>query len=240
MGTHALRQDLGRTRRPHRRRRHVRCSTSTVTWCTKSPALRAYEGLRQAGRKVWRVSSVVATADHNTPTTGWNWATTASPDPISKEQITTLNSNIAEFGAAAFFPFMSKRPGHRACDRPGKRRHPARHDGGVRRQPHLHPWCLRRIGARHRHQRGGTRAGHADPAGQEGQKHAGSCRRATRQGLHRQRHRAGHHRQDRHRRRHGLHHRIRRLRDPSAQHRRPHDGLQHGHRMRRTRRLGGV
>ena len=31
----------------------------------------AFEGLRQAGRKVWRVSSIVATADHNTPTTGW-------------------------------------------------------------------------------------------------------------------------------------------------------------------------
>jgi 3-isopropylmalate/(R)-2-methylmalate dehydratase large subunit len=32
-------------------------------------------------------------------------------DPVSKEQITTLNTNIAEFGSAAFFPFMSKRQG---------------------------------------------------------------------------------------------------------------------------------
>src|SRR3989344_4590124 len=31
----------------------------------------AFEGLREAGRKVWRMSSIVATADHNTPTTGW-------------------------------------------------------------------------------------------------------------------------------------------------------------------------
>ena len=31
----------------------------------------AFEGIRQAGRKIWRVSSIVATADHNTPTTGW-------------------------------------------------------------------------------------------------------------------------------------------------------------------------
>jgi 3-isopropylmalate/(R)-2-methylmalate dehydratase large subunit len=30
---------------------------------------------------------------------------------VSKEQITTLNSNIAEFGAAAFFPFLSRRQG---------------------------------------------------------------------------------------------------------------------------------
>ena len=29
----------------------------------------AFEGLREAGRKLWRISSVVATADHNTPTT---------------------------------------------------------------------------------------------------------------------------------------------------------------------------
>ena len=31
----------------------------------------AFEGLRLAGRKPWRITSVVATADHNTPTTGW-------------------------------------------------------------------------------------------------------------------------------------------------------------------------
>jgi 3-isopropylmalate/(R)-2-methylmalate dehydratase large subunit len=71
----------------------------------------AFEGLRQTGRKVWRVSSVVATADHNTPTTGWEQGYDGIADPISKEQITTLDSNIAEFGAAAFFPFMSKRQG---------------------------------------------------------------------------------------------------------------------------------
>ncbi|MBT9552818.1 MAG: 3-isopropylmalate dehydratase large subunit, partial [Hydrogenophaga sp.] len=71
----------------------------------------AFEGLRQAGRKVWRVSSVVATADHNTPTTGWELGYDGITDPISKEQITTLDSNIKEFGAAAFFPFMSKRQG---------------------------------------------------------------------------------------------------------------------------------
>ena len=71
----------------------------------------AFEGLRQTGRKVWRVSSVVATADHNTPTTGWEQGYDGITDPISKEQITTLNDNIAEFGAAAFFPFMSQRQG---------------------------------------------------------------------------------------------------------------------------------
>ncbi len=71
----------------------------------------AFEGLRVAHRKVWRISSVVATADHNTPTTGWELGYDGIADPISKEQITTLDANIAEFGAAAYFPFLSKRQG---------------------------------------------------------------------------------------------------------------------------------
>jgi 3-isopropylmalate/(R)-2-methylmalate dehydratase large subunit len=71
----------------------------------------AFEGLRETGRKVWRISSVVATADHNTPTTGWERGYDGIDDPISKEQVTTLDKNIAEFGAAAYFPFLSKRQG---------------------------------------------------------------------------------------------------------------------------------
>ncbi|MFM8692049.1 MAG: 3-isopropylmalate dehydratase large subunit [Limnohabitans sp.] len=71
----------------------------------------AFEGIRQAGRKVWRVSSIVATADHNTPTTGWELGYDGITDPISKEQVTTLDANIQEFGSAAFFPFLSKRQG---------------------------------------------------------------------------------------------------------------------------------
>ena len=71
----------------------------------------AFEGLRETGRKVWRVSSIVATADHNTPTTGWEQGYDGIADPISKEQITTLDKNIAEVGAAAFFPFMHQRQG---------------------------------------------------------------------------------------------------------------------------------
>ena len=71
----------------------------------------AFEGLREAGRKVWRISSVVATADHNTPTTGWERGYDGITDPISKEQVTTLDRNIGEFGAGAYFPFLSKRQG---------------------------------------------------------------------------------------------------------------------------------
>ena len=71
----------------------------------------AFEGLRLAGRKVWRVSSIVATADHNTPTTGWADGYDGIADPISKLQITTLDANIAAFGAAAYFPFLDQRQG---------------------------------------------------------------------------------------------------------------------------------
>ncbi|WP_338413287.1 3-isopropylmalate dehydratase large subunit [uncultured Sphaerotilus sp.] len=71
----------------------------------------AFEGLRLAGRKVWRTSSVVATADHNTPTTGWELGYDGIADPISRQQITTLDANIKAFGAAAYFPFMDGRQG---------------------------------------------------------------------------------------------------------------------------------
>ena len=71
----------------------------------------AFEGLRLAGRKVWRVSSIVATADHNTPTTGWEDGYDGITDPISRLQVTTLDANIKESGAAAYFPFLDKRQG---------------------------------------------------------------------------------------------------------------------------------
>lgn len=71
----------------------------------------AFEGLRQSSQKVWRISSVVATADHNTPTTGWELGYDGIEDPISREQIQTLDRNIDEFGAAAYFPYLSKRQG---------------------------------------------------------------------------------------------------------------------------------
>ena len=71
----------------------------------------AFEGLRVAGRKLWRSNSVVATADHNTPTTGWELGYDGITDPTSKEQVTTLDANIQEFGAGAYFPFLNQRQG---------------------------------------------------------------------------------------------------------------------------------
>jgi len=71
----------------------------------------AFEGLRLAGRMPWRIGSVVATADHNTPTDGWERGYDGITDPISREQVVTLDANIREFGAAAYFPFLDQRQG---------------------------------------------------------------------------------------------------------------------------------
>jgi 3-isopropylmalate/(R)-2-methylmalate dehydratase large subunit len=68
----------------------------------------AFEGLKLANRKLWRISSIVATADHNTPTDHWE---KGIQDPISRQQVETLDANIKEFGALAYFPFKDERQG---------------------------------------------------------------------------------------------------------------------------------
>ncbi len=71
----------------------------------------AFEGLKIAGRKPWRIDSVVATADHNTPTTDWDKGMHGIQDTIARLQIETLDSNIREYGAKVYFPFLDKRQG---------------------------------------------------------------------------------------------------------------------------------
>ena len=68
----------------------------------------AYEGLKVAGRKPWRVSSIVATADHNTPTRNWDKGIT---EPVSRLQVETLDANIKEWGALSYFPFLHEKQG---------------------------------------------------------------------------------------------------------------------------------
>ncbi|MBA4708685.1 3-isopropylmalate dehydratase large subunit [Aquitalea aquatica] len=68
----------------------------------------AFEGLKLAGRGLWRVDSVVSTADHNTPTDHWD---EGIKDPISRQQVETLDANIKSFGALAYFPFKDKGQG---------------------------------------------------------------------------------------------------------------------------------
>ena len=68
----------------------------------------AFEGLKLAGRKPWRVSSIVATADHNTPTEHWE---RGIEDPVSRQQVETLDANMREIGSLAYFPFRDARQG---------------------------------------------------------------------------------------------------------------------------------
>jgi 3-isopropylmalate/(R)-2-methylmalate dehydratase large subunit len=59
----------------------------------------AFEGLRIAGRRPWRVSANLAVADHNVPTTNRNQGI---DDPVSKLQVDTLDANCVEFGITEF------------------------------------------------------------------------------------------------------------------------------------------
>jgi 3-isopropylmalate/(R)-2-methylmalate dehydratase large subunit len=68
----------------------------------------AFEGLKLAGRKPWRAQSIVATADHNTPTKDWH---KGIGDPISRTQVETLDANMKNIGAKAYFPFLDRRQG---------------------------------------------------------------------------------------------------------------------------------
>jgi len=71
----------------------------------------AFEGLRLANRQLWRAASIVATADHNTPTLGWERGLDGIEDPISREQVVTLDHNIAAFKVPVYFPFLDQRQG---------------------------------------------------------------------------------------------------------------------------------
>jgi 3-isopropylmalate/(R)-2-methylmalate dehydratase large subunit len=59
----------------------------------------AFEGLRLANRLPWRTDSVLAVPDHNVPTTDRSQGIS---DPVSREQIETLDRNCAEFGITEF------------------------------------------------------------------------------------------------------------------------------------------
>jgi 3-isopropylmalate/(R)-2-methylmalate dehydratase large subunit len=61
----------------------------------------AFEGLRIAGRKPWRVSANVATLDHNVPTTPFKSAADIE-DETSRIQVQTLENNTREFGITEF------------------------------------------------------------------------------------------------------------------------------------------
>jgi len=59
----------------------------------------AFEGLRLAGRKPWRIDTALAVPDHNVPTTARDQGIS---DPVSRIQVETLDANCREFGITEF------------------------------------------------------------------------------------------------------------------------------------------
>jgi 3-isopropylmalate/(R)-2-methylmalate dehydratase large subunit len=62
----------------------------------------AFEGLRLAGRKPWRIDANLATPDHNVPTTRREGGVAQIEDPVSRIQVQTLDANCDQFGITEF------------------------------------------------------------------------------------------------------------------------------------------
>jgi 3-isopropylmalate/(R)-2-methylmalate dehydratase large subunit len=67
----------------------------------------AFEGLKLAGRKPWRIGANLAVADHNVPTTD---RIGGIADPTSRLQVETLDANTKQFGMT-YFSMRDKRQG---------------------------------------------------------------------------------------------------------------------------------
>jgi 3-isopropylmalate/(R)-2-methylmalate dehydratase large subunit len=59
----------------------------------------AFEGLKAANRKIWRLDSNLAVVDHNVPTTD---RSNGIDDPVARLQVETLDRNCAETGMTYF------------------------------------------------------------------------------------------------------------------------------------------
>ena len=70
----------------------------------------AFEGLKLANRKPWRISANIATPDHNVPTTNREDGLDGINDEVAKLQVTTLDDNCKEHGITQF-DILDKRQG---------------------------------------------------------------------------------------------------------------------------------
>jgi len=70
----------------------------------------AFEGLEEAHREPWRIGSVMATADHNVPTTAHR-VEMGIADPISRLQVETLDRNVDKFHVKTYFGMKDHRQG---------------------------------------------------------------------------------------------------------------------------------
>jgi 3-isopropylmalate/(R)-2-methylmalate dehydratase large subunit len=62
----------------------------------------AFEGLKLAGRKPWRIDANLATPDHNVPTDNRAAGLDGITDLIAREQVVTLDNNCREYGITQF------------------------------------------------------------------------------------------------------------------------------------------
>ena len=62
----------------------------------------AFEGLKIAGRKPWRISANIATPDHNVPTTNRSKGLEGIYDEVAKLQVVTLDDNCKEHDILQF------------------------------------------------------------------------------------------------------------------------------------------
>ena len=70
----------------------------------------AFEGLKLAGRKPWRISANIATPDHNVPTTERAEGINGIKDEVAKLQVLTLDANCEE-NKIPQFDILDKRQG---------------------------------------------------------------------------------------------------------------------------------
>ncbi|WP_417521927.1 3-isopropylmalate dehydratase large subunit [Marinobacter sp.] len=68
----------------------------------------AFAGMRAKSRQIWSESSIVATADHNTPTTD---PKAGVSDDLAKAQIAALDDNLKRLTGAEYFPYPSNEQG---------------------------------------------------------------------------------------------------------------------------------
>ena len=136
----------------------------------------AFEGLRMTGRKVRAPEKTIAVPDHNVPTT-LDRANAATMTEDSRIQVDALDKNAKDFGIN-YYPVSDVRQGivhivgpEQGWTLPGMT--VVCGDSAYR-----DPWCVRVVGAWHRHVRGGTCAGHANADPAQGQEFQGGDHRA--------------------------------------------------------------
>lgn len=199
----------------------------------------AFEGLRLANRKPWRIDANIATPDHNVPTTPERkGGIEAIVDQVSRLQVQTLDENCDEYGIVEF-KMNDERQGIVHVISP--------------EQGATLPGMTVVCGDSHTSTHGAFGAlAHGIGTSEVEHVLATQCLVAKKMKnmlvrvegqlpalRHRQGYRAGRDRQDRHRRWQRSRHGIRRQCHSRIVDGRPHDHLQHVHRSRRPRGPGG-